>query len=125
MRYYHDTASAAIAQEASPHRLISMLYEGVLERMATARSAIVRKDMPSKLRAVQGAMAIVEHLRVVLDHEAGGALAGRLDALYDYMLRRITQANAANDPDVLAEVAQLVMTIKSGWDQIDPSAAAR
>lgn len=125
MRYYHDTASAAIAQEASPHRLISMLYEGVLERMATARSAIVRKDMPSKLRAVQGAMAIVEHLRVVLDHEAGGALAERLDALYDYMLRRITQANAANDPDVLAEVAQLVMTIKSGWDQIDPSAAAR
>lgn len=121
MRYYNDTASAAIADEASPHRLISMLYDGVLERLATARSAIARHDVSTKLRSINGAMQIIEHLRVVLDHKAGGGLAERLDALYEYMLRRMTQANAVNDADALAEVSGLMMTVKSGWDQIAPA----
>jgi flagellar protein FliS len=121
MRYYSDTASATISSEASPHRLISMLYDGVLERLATARSSIARTDVTTKLRSINSAMQIVEHLRVVLDHEAGGNLAERLDALYDYMLRRMTLANATNDADVLAEVSRLVMTLKSGWDQIEPA----
>lgn len=121
MRYYHDTASAAIAEEASPHRLISMLYDGVLERLATARAAIAGRDVTTKLRSINAAMQIVEHLRVVLDHEAGGLLAERLDSLYEYALRRMTQANATNDADMLAEVSRLVMTVKSGWDQIAPA----
>ncbi|MDB5970202.1 MAG: flagellar biosynthesis protein FliS [Hydrocarboniphaga sp.] len=121
MRYYSDTASAAMADEASPHRLISMLYDGVLERLATARSAIGRADVTTKLRSINSAMQIVEHLRVVLDHKAGGLLAERLDALYEYALRRMTQANAANDADALAEVSGLIMTVKSGWDQIAPA----
>lgn len=121
MRYYHQTASAAVAEEASPHRLISMLYDGVLERLAIARSSIARRDVTAKLRAINGAMAIVEHLRLVLDHQAGGEISARLDSLYDYMLRRMTQANASNDADALAEVSGLIMTIKSGWDQIDPA----
>lgn len=121
MRYYHQTASAAVAEEASPHRLISMLYDGVLERLAIARSSIAQRDVTAKLRAINGAMAIVEHLRLVLDHQAGGEISARLDSLYDYMLRRMTQANASNDADALAEVSGLIMTIKSGWDQIDPA----
>ena len=121
MRYYHQTASAAVAEEASPHRLISMLYDGVLERLAIARSSIARRDVTAKLRAINGAIAIVEHLRLVLDHQAGGDISARLDSLYDYMLRRMTQANANHDADALAEVSGLVMTIKSGWDQIDPA----
>lgn len=121
MRYYRQTASAAVAEEASPHRLISMLYDGVLERLAIARSSIARRDVTAKLRAINGAMAIVEHLRLVLDHQAGGEISARLDSLYDYMLRRMTQANASNDADALAEVSGLIMTIKSGWDQIDPA----
>lgn len=121
MRYYNQTASAAVAIDASPHRLISMLYDGVLERLAIARSSIARHDVTAKLRAINGAMAIVDHLRLVLDHQAGGDISARLDSLYDYMLRRMTQANASNDADALAEVSSLVMTIKSGWDQIDPA----
>ena len=120
MRYYHDTASAAIATEASPHRLITMLYDGVLERLARARASIARGDVTAQLRAISGAMAIVELLRVVLDHHDGGELAGRLDSLYEYAIRRMAQANAANDADGLAEVSQLVTTVKSGWDQIGP-----
>jgi len=124
-RYYHDTASATISSEASPHRLVAMLYEGVLERLAQARSAIATHDIPAKLKAVNSALAIIEHLRVVLDHKAGGALAVRLDQLYDFSLRHITLANARNDANALAEVSRIMITLKSGWDEIGPEAAPR
>jgi len=124
-RYYHDTASATISSEASPHRLVAMLYEGVLERLAQARSAIAIHDIPAKLKAVNSALAIIEHLRVVLDHKAGGALAVRLDQLYDFSLRHITLANARNDANALAEVSRIMITLKSGWDEIGPEAAPR
>lgn len=121
MRHYVDTRSAAIADDADPHRLIGMLYDGALEHLAAARADIARREVVAKLRHVSRAMAIVEHLRLVLDHEAGGELAARLDALYDYLLRRIAQANASNDADALCEVSNLLITIKSGWDQIAPN----
>jgi len=124
-RYYHDTASATIASEASPHRLVAMLYEGVLERLAQARSAIGNHDIPAKLKAVNGALAIIEHLRVVLDHRAGGTLAERLDQLYDFSLRHITLANARNDAHALAEVSRIMITLKAGWDGIGPEAGPR
>lgn len=124
-RYYHDTASATISSEASPHRLVAMLYEGVLERLAQARSAIGSHDVTTKLKAINGALAIIEHLRVVLDHKAGGAVAARLDQLYDFCQRRITLANAASDANALADVSRIVMTIKSGWDDIGADAAPR
>ena len=118
MRHYHDTSSAVMASDATPHRLISMLYDGVLERLAKARAGILRNDVHAKLRSINGAMAIIEYLRTVLDHKAGGEIAGRLDSLYEYMLSRLAQANAGNDSDALREVGELVITVKSGWDQI-------
>jgi len=48
----------------------------------------------------------------------GGKIAENLALLYDYMLRRLTLANATNDAGIVAEVSELVKTIKHGWDQI-------
>jgi flagellar protein FliS len=45
-------------------------------------------------------------------------VAANLRALYIYMLARLTQANASNDPRIVAEIAALVRKVKSGWDQI-------
>jgi len=50
--------------------------------------------------------------------ERGAEVAVNLRALYEYMLNRLTLANATNDSAMVAEVAGLVAEIKSGWDQI-------
>lgn len=120
-RYYQVSKASAAATDASPHQLISMLFDGVLDRMGIAVGQIASGDLVGKVRTINSAMEIVAYLRAILDVKAGGDLALRLDALYDYMLRRLVHANGTNDPEALREVSRLVGTIKSGWEQIPES----
>ncbi len=118
VRQYQSASSVGAAADASPHKLVGMLYTGLLERLAAARGALMRGDVATKARQIGGAVAIVEHLRVCLDRDAGGALASNLDALYEYMTRRLLKANADNDEAALEEVLRLSREIQSGWEGI-------
>ncbi|HEY1075608.1 MAG TPA: flagellar export chaperone FliS [Fontimonas sp.] len=118
VRQYQSVSSVGAVADASPHKLVSMLYAGLLERLASARGALMRGDVGTKARQIGAAVAIVEHLRVCLDREAGGALASNLDALYEYMTRRLVKANADNDEQALDEVMRLSREIQSGWEGI-------
>lgn len=113
---YRNTSVYGEAQEASPHKLIEMLYAGVLDRLATARGAVSRGDLAGKARALSSALTIVEHLKMSLDLTAGGNIARNLDALYDYMRTRLLQANLKGDIAAIDEIADLVRRLKSAWD---------
>ena len=106
--------------DASPHRLIAMLYDGALERLALALSGMNHGNFADKLRGIDSTQAILEHLRCVLDYKAGGDIAMRLASLYDYMMRRLVQAKLHNDAEAVKEVMDLLRTIKAGWDAIAP-----
>lgn len=107
------------------HQLVSLLYEGVLSAIATARGALARGDVLTKCNSVSKAVRIIEEgLMTALDREAGGELAQNLEALYDYSLRRLILANAHNDDAMLEEVAHLFEPIAQGWNQIKTPAAA-
>lgn len=123
LRYYSNSR-ASEADEASPHRLISMLYDGALERLGQASAALAAGDLVFKVRAINSVIEIVTYLRGILDMKGGGEISVRLDALYEYSLRRLAQANAGNDVEALREVARLLSTVKSGWDAIAPAAQA-
>ncbi|WP_028081957.1 flagellar export chaperone FliS [Solimonas soli] len=118
VRQYQDASMSAVVADLPPARLTGMLFEGALARLAAARGAIERGDLAAKLPAVSGALAIIEHLRACLDHQAGGALARQLDALYDYALRRLVHANAGNDAAALDEVIAVLRPLREAWDAI-------
>ncbi|WP_017940681.1 MULTISPECIES: flagellar export chaperone FliS [unclassified Thioalkalivibrio] len=115
---YRQSGALAEAQVADPHRLIQMLFEGALERIAVAKGAVQQGNVGLKGEKIGKAIDIVESLRALLDHDKNPELAGRLDALYEYMSRRLLEANAQNDPAALDEVAKLLREIKAGWDDI-------
>ena len=122
LRQYQKVNSHAQISEASPHRLIQMLMEGALDRMAQAKGALSRNDLPQKALLITKAIDIITGLRQGLDEEKAedkDALQ-QLDSLYEYMTVRLTQANAANDPELIDEVARLLITVKSGLDAIAP-----
>ena len=123
LRQYREADVSSLVAEASPHRLIAMLYDGALERLALAASGISFGNTESKLRGIDSTMAILDHLRAVLDFKAGGAIAERLAALYDYMMRRLLHAKLNNDASAVLEVMTLLRTVKAGWDAIAPTAA--
>lgn len=101
---------------ASPHRLIEMCLAGALERIAIAKGALLRGDRAEKARRISAAVAIVEHLRLSLDKSHKSDLVQNLDAIYEYLISRLTLANATEDESLLEEAADLLGQIKTGWD---------
>ena len=107
---------ATTAEYASPHRLVQMLMEGVLDKISTAKGSISRNDIQNKGKQLSMAMSIIAALRGSLDIEAGGEIATNLDDLYGYIHNRLVDANVNNDISALDEVSSLIGQIKSAWD---------
>lgn len=112
---YHATGLQLAVDGADPHRLIDMLMERALARMAIAKGHLQRAEVARKGENISGAIAIVNGLRSFLDKEAGGRLANDLDALYDYIGRRLLAANVNDDADALDEASGLVREIRGAW----------
>jgi flagellar protein FliS len=95
-----------------------MLIDGAVERVTQARGALERGQTARKGERIGKAIGIVDSLRASLNQERGGQIAANLASLYDYMLRRLLQANLNDDDGALEEVQRLLREIKSGWDGI-------
>jgi len=113
---YGKVAAESEAAYANPHRLVQMLMEGALDKVAAAKGCIERDDLVGKSRQITWAMSIINGLRASLDMEAGGAIAVNLDDLYDYMIRRLIDASTQNEPEILSEVIDLMLEVKGAWD---------
>lgn len=114
--------------DASPHKLIAMLFDGFDDALARARGALASGQVEVKCRALSHAVRLVEEgLKAGLDLRSGGKLAADLNELYTYVSLRLTQANLHNDAAALDECAQLMAPVRSAWTDIAPSvhAAAR
>ncbi|PKM33664.1 MAG: flagellar protein FliS [Gammaproteobacteria bacterium HGW-Gammaproteobacteria-12] len=118
LRQYQQVHTQAQIAEASPHRLIQMLFEGALDRLAQAQGALMRGQTAEKGLLIGKAIKIVGGLREALNKEQGGELAENLDGLYEYMIQQLTQANLKNDAAILGDVAGLLREVKKGWDGI-------
>lgn len=118
MKQYQQVSIEAQVSDANPHRLIQLLMQGGLERLAQARGAMEREQIPEKGILIGKAIGIIGGLREALDSERGGELAGNLDRLYEYMIARLVEANTSNDTSLLNEVSALLLEVKSGWDGI-------
>lgn len=118
MNGYKNTGLSGAVEGATPHRLIQMLMEGVLDRIASARGCMERGEIARKGAQISWAISIVEGLRVSLDKSIGGEIAQNLDNLYGYMVLRLTEANMKNEPAYLDEVSDLLRQIKGAWDAI-------
>jgi flagellar protein FliS len=105
--------------------LISRLMQGAVDRIVTARGHLARGEAAAKGENLSRAIGMIEGLRVALDHRRGGDIAGNLEQLYDYMVRRLTEGNLRNDPRPLDEVADLLNGIRGAWDQNAPAPAPR
>ncbi len=111
--------------QPSQYELANMMFEVTLETLTAARGAMAAGNVNEKVRCINKAFRIIQDgLRTSLDLENGGELASNLDALYDYCVMRLTQANASNNPDMLEEVVNLLKPVADAWKQMRAGAAA-
>ena len=112
---------------ASPHQLITMLFDGAKTAIGMARHHMAAGETQAKGNAISKAIGIVDNgLKAALDAdaagEAGAELVGNLSALYDYVVQQLFRANLHNDVWALDEADRLLENIASAWREIDDRA---
>lgn len=121
-RALHAYATVGIetaVEAADPYKLVLMLYEGALLAVADARAHMSRGETAAKGEAISKAITIIDHgLKASLDVKAGGELGEQLYALYEYMSRRLVHANLHNQPEILAEIHDLLSELNAAWASI-------
>jgi flagellar protein FliS len=103
---------------ASPLELVSLAYEGAIEAVGNARVCVREKRIRERARAITKAQLIIRELQRSLDFEQGGDLSPQLSRLYDYMQRRLIDANFQQAEEPLAEVETLLETVLESWREL-------
>lgn len=116
--YQRVDVETSISQ-ASPHQLISLLFEGLFQAVGAASAALKRGDIVAKCAQITKAVRIIdEGLKPALNMTQGGELASNLDAVYGYCVTRLTLANLTNDERALEDVVRVMTPVATGWKQI-------
>jgi flagellar protein FliS len=102
----------------SKGRLIVMLYDGAIKFLKLAIQELEAGNYAAKGQYINRAHDILNELNAVLDMEAGGEIARNLRSLYLFMNRRLSQANAKRDPQMIREVIALMEELNQGWKTI-------
>ncbi len=103
---------------ASREMLVVKMYEGAIRFTRLARQHHDRGAMGDRGIAISRALAIVQELRVSLDHEIGGEITANLDALYDFAIDRLLEANTRGRADALDEVLIVLSRLSEAWVEI-------
>ena len=112
--YANNFVETAVS-EASPHKLIEMLYDGALKNMNLAKVFIEQKNFEKKAEYINKALSILNSLRDGVDLKKGGDVAQNLYALYDYCYKKLFEVSVKNDLTLLNEVIEHIKTVSEGW----------
>ena len=123
---YRTVGAESSIVDASPHRLIELLVDGLEQALQAALGALARGDLAQKgLQLMRSVRFLEEGLKGGLNVAQGGDLAVKLRDLYDYCINRLTVANLRNDSAAIAEVVSLIAPVAQSWKEIGQTPAAQ
>ncbi|MCE5326287.1 MAG: flagellar export chaperone FliS [Planctomycetaceae bacterium] len=96
-------------------KIVVMLYEGAIRFLKRAVAQIEAQDWEGKNVSIQKAQAVIDELRAALNKQAGGDVADNLWKLYDFMYRRLVEANIRKDIARIGEVIAIMEDLLQGW----------
>lgn len=102
---------------ARPEELVLMLYDGGIKFVNKAIIYINDKNIEAAHASIKRAQDIVIQLLAGLDMQRGGQIAVDLAALYDYMHRRLIEANIKKDLTILEEMLGMFRDFRDTWAQ--------
>jgi flagellar protein FliS len=121
----HDAYLDSRIMSANPLELVTILYQACIGSVRDARRHLANRDIAQRSKSITKAWEILTELTISLDRKRGGEISERLAELYDYMMRRLTEANFKQTDAPLAEVLGLLSTLLEGWQGIQESAGQK
>lgn len=103
-------------ETAAPEKLVIILYDGLIRFLSAAEDDINNKKMESAHENIIRAQDIINELRNNLDFKAGG-IADSLYAIYDYIYRKLVQANLKKTTSPIREASDLIKELRSAWKE--------
>lgn len=111
---YHNNSISTSSQG----RLVMMMYEGAIRFVTMAITCMDKKDVSGQGINIQKTYDIVNELSLALNMDEGGEVSRKLDNLYQFILKQLTQANIQSDKKALESVLKILSTLEEGWDQV-------
>jgi flagellar protein FliS len=113
----YRTYTNATVNTASAPRIMMTLFQTALRQMRTARAAYARGDYRTGGDAAERAAAIVLGLQATLKREAAPSLCEQLNAVYGFVVGRLTMAIGAASAEHMEEAERVFLPIVEAFDQ--------
>jgi flagellar protein FliS len=118
--YMMQTAANPYAQyqqnavtSADPGQLTLMLYNGALKFIKQSINHLEANNIEQTNYNIQRVQDIITELMVTLNQDY--EISQKLYSLYDYMKRRLIDANIKKDKEALLEVQGLIEELRDTW----------
>ena len=118
LKAYKSVRRSTLVEGASPHQLITMLYDGASSNIAIARQHLAADNRQQMHIHIDKSVAIVQELQASLRDYESNELAGNLFELYSYIVNTMIAANQNKDDDGLATCANLIDILRDAWQAI-------
>ncbi|MGV3345507.1 flagellar export chaperone FliS [Enterobacteriaceae bacterium LUAb1] len=113
---YQDADLAIRTAAATPHQLVLMLFNGLMDELIRAKGHIDARRFEKKANSINKCIDLLNALTSALDYERGGDLALHLAGLYDYCVYRLYDASHNMSVTQIEEVETLLGNIQQGWE---------
>lgn len=98
-------------ESAPKHQIVERLFDRFAADIASATAAIAARDVKAKAADIDHAIQIVTELRASLDHTAAPELCANLDALYEFVIARLVDANLRVDVKPLEQAGHIMLEL--------------
>ncbi|WMT19785.1 flagellar export chaperone FliS [Parageobacillus toebii] len=113
---FHQVYKQNSVSTASPGELTLMLYNGCLKFLNKAKQAMNENNIQERNTNLQKAQRIIQELMMTLNQEY--EIAKQMMVMYEYMNRRLIEANIKNDISVVEEVEGFVTEFRDTWKEV-------
>lgn len=105
-------------QVESPHRLVEMMYEGILRFNTQAKKSLAEGNIEKRVYWLNRSASIFAELMNSLNHNEEGVTSQYLEGLYAFQLEKITQANMSESPELIDEINVVVRGLLDAWREV-------
>ncbi|WP_010681154.1 flagellar export chaperone FliS [Acetivibrio cellulolyticus] len=100
---------------ASPEELTLMLYNGLVKFLMQSQMGINEKNIEKANNCIIKAQNIISEFRCTLDMKY--EISKQLELIYDYMNRRLIEANIKKDVTIVEEILGYARELRNTWEQ--------